>query len=430
MPGYFFEMCAVPAIIVATADVLSAQIGMTEYPTRWHVVLEVVLSLLISAINTAILVFAGVDGLTTLCSATLYLPFALKGLLFRKYSDGRFIFSLTSIALFIQFEACLSLVWLDANARGPLLFTVSLGGLSLVAALLVQHFVRDLYRSIQEKIESGWVVYSLLPIAGNAFVLVCFLFYRHLEVYMVLTLSGIAFLFAFISLGTFFYFFKRLYESVNLEADVRLLRSQQQIQEKLEKERRENENKERRIRHDQRHFYQVMIDELDCGEVDEVREKLVRLRGDSLVPDFDYCKNLTVNSILKVWSYRAQDQGIDIQIRADVPEKLDVDSMELGSLVSNLLENAYEACLRLERSERRRFIDFKMTYRKGKLICQIKNSSRDDVSFDSSGLPASQKHGAGGIGTRSARTSVERYGGQIRYSLADGVFTTRFILGA
>lgn len=179
-----------------------------------------------------------------------------------------------------------------------------------------------------------------------------------------------------------------------------------------------------------RHFYQVMIDELDCGEVDEVREKLVRLRGDSLVPDFDYCKNLTVNSILKVWSYRAQDQGIDIQIRADVPEKLDVDSMELGSLVSNLLENAYEACLRLERSERRRFIDFKMTYRKGKLICQIKNSSRDDVSFDSSGLPASQKHGAGGIGTRSARTSVERYGGQIRYSLADGVFTTRFILGA
>ena len=103
--------------------------------------------------------------------------------------------------------------------------------------------------------------------------------------------------------------------------------------------------------------------------------------------------------------------------------------MELGSLVSNLLENAYEACLRLERSERQRFIDFTMTYHRGKLICQIKNSSRDDVSFDSSGLPASQKHGAGGIGTRSARTSVERYGGQIRYSLADGVFTTRFILG-
>lgn len=381
MPGNFFEMCAAPAIIVATADVLSVQIGMTEYPARWHVVLAVVLSLLISAINTAILVFAGVDGLTMLCSATLYLPLALKGLLFRKYSDGRSIFSLTSIALFIQFEACLSLIWLDANARGPLLFTVSLGGLSLVAVLLVQHFARDLYRSIQEKIESGWVVYSLLPIAGNAFVLVCFLLYRHLEVYMVLTLSGIAFLFAFISLGTFFYFFKRLYESVNLEADVRMLRSQQQIQENLERERRENENKERRIRHDQRHFYQVMIDELDCGEVDEVREKL------------------------------------------------DIDSMELGSLVSNLLENACEACLRLEHSERQRFIDFTMTYHRGKLICQIKNSSRDDVSFDSSGLPASQKHGAGGIGTRSARTSAERYGGQIRYSLADGVFTTRFILG-
>lgn len=168
MPGNFFEMCAVPAIIVATADVLSVQIGMTEYPARWHVVLAVVLSLLISAINTAILVFAGVDGLTMLCSATLYLPLTLKGLLFRKYSDGRSIFSLTSIALFIQFEACLSLIWLDANARGPLLF-------------------------------------------------------------------------AFISLGTFFYFFKRLYESVNLEADVRMLRSEQQIQENLERERSERQ---------------------------------------------------------------------------------------------------------------------------------------------------------------------------------------------
>lgn len=430
MPGYFFEMCVVPAIIVATADVFSAQVGMTEYPSKWHVVLEVVLSALISAENTAILFYLGVEGLTTLCSVTLYLPLALKGLLFRKYNDGRFIFSLTSIALFIQFEGCLSLIWFGVEGRGPLLFTVSLFSLSLVATLLVQYFVRDLYRSIQEKIDSGWVVYSLLPIAGNAFVLVCFLFYRHMEVYMLLALSSIAFLFAFISLGTFFYFFKRLYQSVNLEADVKLLRSQQQIQEKLERERRENEEKERRIRHDQRHLYQVMIDELDCGKIDEVREKLVRLRGDNLVPNVDYCKNLTVNSILKVWSYRAQDQGIDMQIRADVPERLDVDSMELGSLVSNLLENAYEACMRLERGETRRFIDFKMTYRKGKLICQINNSSRDDVSFDGSGLPASQKHGAGGIGTRSARTSVERYGGQIRYSLADGVFTTRFVLGA
>ncbi|MGN0059592.1 MAG: hypothetical protein ACI362_03765, partial [Coriobacteriales bacterium] len=220
MPGFLFEMCAVPAIIVATADVLSAQVGMTEYPATWHVVLEVLLSALVSAINTAILFFLGVDGLTTLCSATLYLPLALKGLLFRKYSDGRFIFSLTSIALFIQFEGCLSLIWFGMSDRGPLLFTVSLSCLSLVAILLVQHFVRDLYRSIQEKIKSGWVVYSLLPIAGNVFVLVCFLFYRHMELYMVLVLTGIAFLFAFISLGTFFYFFKRLYESVNLEADV------------------------------------------------------------------------------------------------------------------------------------------------------------------------------------------------------------------
>ena len=56
-----------------------------------------------------------------------------------------------------------------------------------------------------------------------------------------LTLSGIAFLFAFISLGTFFYFFKRLYESVNLEADVRMLRSEQQIQENLERERSERQ---------------------------------------------------------------------------------------------------------------------------------------------------------------------------------------------
>ncbi len=95
-------------------------------------------------------------------------------------------------------------------------------------------------------------------------------------------------------------------------------------------------------------------------------------------------------------------------------------------MFANLLENAFEGCMRLERTEVKRFIDFTCKCDSGRMTCCVRNSCRNDVAF-ADGMPLSQKRG-GGMGTRSIRQTVESHGGMIRYSACDGVFTVQVVM--
>jgi hypothetical protein len=117
--------------------------------------------------------------------------------------------------------------------------------------------------------------------------------------------------------------------------------------------------------------------------------------------------------------------GIAADIHTDVPEKLEIDPMELSALFANAFENAYEGCLRLP-DEVEKYIRVEASYNRKRLAVGFTNSCIHDIRFEND-MPVSQKQG-GGIGTRSMAYTVLRFHGTQYFNAKDGVFTARFIL--
>ncbi len=111
-------------------------------------------------------------------------------------------------------------------------------------------------------------------------------------------------------------------------------------------------------------------------------------------------------------------------VEADVPEKLPLTAPEIGELFSNLLENACEACIKMEGGGS---IALTVKVDNDRLRLELRNSVSVQTVFDRAGLPRTTKAG-GGTGTRSAATIVQRYGGMLRFSQEGNVFVTQMIL--
>lgn len=111
-------------------------------------------------------------------------------------------------------------------------------------------------------------------------------------------------------------------------------------------------------------------------------------------------------------------------------------SMDLVIFLSNLLDNAIEACERMEQREQARII-LKMQYKMSNLVVLIKNTYDGHLDGQSekqkkyASLPTSKEDKAAhGIGMKNVMDIVDKYNGIIRWEAEDGWFTVHALLYA
>ena len=181
----------------------------------------------------------------------------------------------------------------------------------------------------------------------------------------------------------------------------------------------------RQTRHDLRHHNALVLDFLENGDASGAMDYL-RQNNDALAAakPLQYSANPTANAVLRVWARRAQVHGIAFAAAADFPERLPLTAPELGALLSNLLENAAEACGRVEPS--RRHICLNAEAGEADLRLEVRNSVSGAVVF-ADGMPVSTKPG-GGTGTRSIASIVRRCGGMLRFRQEGGEFAAQIVL--
>ena len=114
-----------------------------------------------------------------------------------------------------------------------------------------------------------------------------------------------------------------------------------------------------------------------------------------------------------------------MKIVVNVPQHVDIDSMELSALFSNAIENAYHACLNLPH-DIDRYINVVAHYNGKRLSISVINPCNEEIVFED-GVPLSPYEG-GGIGTRSMIYTVKRFQGAYTFLHEDGLFQTRLIL--
>ena len=182
----------------------------------------------------------------------------------------------------------------------------------------------------------------------------------------------------------------------------------------------------RMARHDLRHHFTVLSGYASNNDMEAIREYLSSWQT-SLLPEAvcSYCKNPAVNNVLGYFSRLAKDNGISIDISAKLQEPLIIPEPEFCVLLSNLLENAVEACQRQAGSNQ---IHVRLLQTCPSLLSlTVDNTCPEPPKWQNNSLHSS-KHNGTGIGTRSVKNIAARYHGDARFEWKNGMFYVSVLL--
>ena len=190
---------------------------------------------------------------------------------------------------------------------------------------------------------------------------------------------------------------------------------------------RESERRASTYRHDLRHHMQYLAGCIENGRTEQaqayIREVCAEIESQKVRV---FCENETVNLILSSFAGRAEESGVPLRVRAEVPHFIPVAETDLCVLLSNALENALHACQRLRQAGQPCDIELVVYEKSGKFFLQVTNTCPPGVTFEK-GLPVTHEPGHG-IGVRSICSIAERYNGMYSFSEKDGRFVLRVSL--
>ena len=189
----------------------------------------------------------------------------------------------------------------------------------------------------------------------------------------------------------------------------------------------------RKVRHEMKNHMANIKGLAETGQYEEIEEYVQRM--DETMQELEY-RYVTGNAVTDViindkWR-RAEKAGI--RFEADFRYGGEIPVFDLGIILNNLLDNAIEACEKLEPGKG--FIHLALKRRKQFLLLEVENSFDGIVPIrEESSLPVTTKQSAlpgiiteHGIGLQNVRDVAERYFGGVKIKVKGDVFHVTVML--
>ena len=183
----------------------------------------------------------------------------------------------------------------------------------------------------------------------------------------------------------------------------------------------------RGYKHDFHHHLQTLKGQLEAGEVERALSYIEQMDHKLMhVDTLLKTGNVSLDAILSAKIAQAKAEGIEVTVKANVPDSLTISDVELSIVVGNLLDNAIEACRQVTGE---RFIRLYMSM-KGKMLYFSMLNSAGEKRQKKGTLFTSRKDGVHGFGLRRAEAILNEHGGWCKYNSEDGAFTSEFLVPA
>ena len=184
----------------------------------------------------------------------------------------------------------------------------------------------------------------------------------------------------------------------------------------------------RAARHDLRHHLSILLSLMEDGEVEKARNYLSTYATalDS-ISDIPLCGNYVVDAVVQHYLGQARERGIQVDVQLDIPEDCGVEDTDLCIVLGNCLENALEACARMEKGAK--CIRLRAQKVGQMLVITLDNSydgvqkGRHDQFFSTK-----RKGREPGMGLSSIRAVAEKYNGVAQFHGEEGVFQSSILL--
>jgi hypothetical protein len=179
-------------------------------------------------------------------------------------------------------------------------------------------------------------------------------------------------------------------------------------------------DKLRILRRDFRHHFNTVRGIIHSGNMEEADRYLTTIEQQMAgIEKPVYCRNVFINNLIVGYEERCKELKIQCTIRIAVPESITVPDYDVCIILGSLLENAVEACMKLEHH---RFIELESHIKTSQLLIMVKNSFNGIVVNDETGSLVTTKTN-GGIGLRGVKEVVSRHSGDLLTEWTKDTFT-------
>lgn len=219
-------------------------------------------------------------------------------------------------------------------------------------------------------------------------------------------------------LATFYILKKGKYEVNELEK--RADAAEQKYQERIEGDRKRDI-----LVHDIRNHLVVIDGILQNGEVDRARNYIDKLQENywNIRQSF-HTGSVVVDAILGSKAYQAENAGIRLKILSDDLSDSFVSDRDWCSILSNLMDNAMEACGKMEGKG---WIRVRLENRPFRMVWAIENACPDpqDERAEAKTKRRGVRHGTG---LQSVRYAIQKYNGFLDQKKEGHMFRTTLVL--
>lgn len=234
----------------------------------------------------------------------------------------------------------------------------------------------------------------------------------------------LALAFVFIICSAYFYYrlcqIRKEQESIALQNE--LLAKNYQVA-------KESYESNARLYHDMGNHFSMIQSYLADGKVEEARTYLDRLGKDRAAYSVERFTGIeAVDYILSQKAAFAKQQNVETSIHAEYPKDCKIDPVDLCTILTNLLDNAMEACGKLPEASAK---ILSVTIRRINqfIIIQIANSCIEEPVISKGNFKTSKtdkRHH--GWGMKNVRLAVEKYHGTMEYEYNKNMFIVSVML--
>ena len=203
------------------------------------------------------------------------------------------------------------------------------------------------------------------------------------------------------------------------DGETLLLRQHMELQRESMTALEANYRTQRKSAHEFEHHLQVLRDLMDRGQVDAARDHLDRLKKDRSICVYSVNSNHPViDAILNQKYQTARESDIRMQVRVNDLSAVTVPTESLVVVLTNLLDNAIEACRRLDGY---REIVCSILHEEG-LYISIRNTS-DPVRIVDGKIPTSKQDSLShGFGLMSVGYVLDKFDAEYTFGYDEGWF--------
>ncbi|KUO58662.1 MAG: hypothetical protein APF84_09330 [Gracilibacter sp. BRH_c7a] len=167
------------------------------------------------------------------------------------------------------------------------------------------------------------------------------------------------------------------------------------------------------LKHDVRHHFSAMKSMLNEKKHEQALEYIEQFNQNELSKTTPtLCHNFTADSILKYYFSIAANKDIDFRTNLNIPEDININPLDLCVVLGNCLENAIEACDRLDDGNRK-YISIASQMVNSHLVFKIINSFNGNIIKNGETMQSTKNESSHGIGISSIRETVKKYKGNL-----------------